>query len=248
MKRISIMLFGVGLLAAISTWTSPASAWDDDDDDDGYRRRPVRYFAPVPVAPVIPVAPVVIPPSHRHYAPVPAPPRAYGPPLRRERSVVVPPAPVPDVSPIRGPELPPLAPPPLAPPVDEGPIVPPLPPSLLQQEFAPPGYVEPAAPLDLPIAHTRPGNFIEQQVSLYPHVRVKDRDNIPRGAVHRVVAVSSPDPFRFPGCVFVQICVPPGRCPSVKFKSGGSKLELKYPNLEVEITSRRGVITVDYDD
>jgi hypothetical protein len=59
--------------------------------------------------------------------------------------------------------------------------------------------------------------------------------------------VRSPDP-RIPGCVYVEVCVPPGPCRDVKVKDGGAKIELDYGDYEVKVTASRGVVTVDYDD
>jgi hypothetical protein len=94
----------------------------------------------------------------------------------------------------------------------------------------------------------------ENGVALYPHVRVKDCRNIAPGAVPIIVSVKDPNTCRKacrccpPQYVLVQVFVPP--CPLRKRDVGdrGAKLELDYGKYEIDIKSRDGVITVDYDD
>lgn len=245
MTRISGMILGLGLMIVISSLASPASAWDDDDDDHRSRRfrslgdvdddddfRRFRSFGDIDdddgdfrrrrggIPPIFRQPRRV--PRH-HYAPMP-----------RYRS---------------GYEGPRFAPP------QRQPIAPPPPPledfhrggsAHHQEELvvpqAPPSGA--AGPPD----HSRPGQFVNAAVPLYPHVRVKDADEAPRRGVHRILAVKSPDPARFPGCVYVKVLVPPVPCREVKVDKGGAEIELKYEDLEVEIKSRRGVVTVEYDD
>jgi hypothetical protein len=81
---------------------------------------------------------------------------------------------------------------------------------------------------------------------LYTNVRVKDRRNIAPCAVPTIVQV--PDPCDPCCCVNVEICAP--ACPPVCVKTSkcGTKVKYDYGDYEVEITSRRGRVTVDYDD
>jgi hypothetical protein len=55
-----------------------------------------------------------------------------------------------------------------------------------------------------------------------------------------------------PVCVYIQICVPPEscdcKCPEIKVSRKGSKIKYDYGDYEVEITSKDGVVKVDYDD
>lgn len=92
-------------------------------------------------------------------------------------------------------------------------------------------------------------------VALYHCVRYKDECNIAPCAVPMVVTVKDPcdnncDPCCAPKCVAVQICVPPcSECPpEVCCKRGGEYVRYDYGKYRVEITSRNGVVTVDYDD
>ena len=111
-------------------------------------------------------------------------------------------------------------------------------------EPAPPAIVAPA-----------PGPPVYQTVGLYPRVKYEDLDNIHPFAVKKIVAVKDPNPAPplckscAPACVYVMICVPP----SGKFKyeikrKDHSKIEYDYGDYEVEITSKKGVVYVDYDD
>lgn len=89
--------------------------------------------------------------------------------------------------------------------------------------------------------------------ALYCNVRYKDLKNIHPCAVEKIVAVPNPcpDPCATCGsqdCVFIKICVPPCDCYETKCKKSGRKITYDFGSYEVEITSSRGVITVDYDD
>ena len=94
-------------------------------------------------------------------------------------------------------------------------------------------------------------------VPLYHCVRVKDECNIAPCAVPQIVMVKDPcavcdpcNPCAAPKCVAVQICVPPcSECPPrVTCKRDGEYVKYDYGKYRVEITSRNGVVTVDYDD
>lgn len=117
-----------------------------------------------------------------------------------------------------------------------------------------PVYGYPVAPVPVqPVPH-RIGEIIDCDVPLFTHVRVKDPDHIAPGAVPVVVAVRDPNLCRH-SCtcceerlVYVEICVPP--CPMQKLRISPCRtyMKLDYGDYEVEITSRDGCITVDYDD
>lgn len=104
--------------------------------------------------------------------------------------------------------------------------------------------------------HTRfdYGELIECEVPLFTRVRVKDRDNIHPRSVDLVIAVKDPNTCeRSCTCcekrsVFVPICVPPCSPERIKVSRDGSRIELDYGDYEVDISSRRGLVTVDYDD
>lgn len=88
-------------------------------------------------------------------------------------------------------------------------------------------------------------------VELYHCVKYEDERNIHPCAVPMIVAV--PDPCPDPcsctrRCVYVKICVPPCECAQIKCRRAGTKVIYDFGKYEVEITSRKGVVRVDYDD
>lgn len=92
---------------------------------------------------------------------------------------------------------------------------------------------------------------------LFNCVRVKDQCNIAPCAVPMVVMVKDPcwrcdpcNPCATAPCVAVQVCVPPcSECPPrICCRGDGEYVSYDYGKYRVEITSRRGVVTVDYDD
>ena len=96
-------------------------------------------------------------------------------------------------------------------------------------------------------------------LTLYPNVRYKDERNIAPCAVSQIVMVKDPcplpcdpcNPCAVPEvrCVAVQICVPPcSACPpKITCRRGGEYVKYDYGKYRVEIRSRRGCVTVDYD-
>lgn len=95
--------------------------------------------------------------------------------------------------------------------------------------------------------HYRPGDFAPGVVPLYPRVRVKDGDKAPRHGVTIVLAVANPDRHG-PESVFVPVRVPARPLRDMKVEDGGAKIKLEYEDHEVEIESKKGVVTVEYDD
>jgi hypothetical protein len=114
---------------------------------------------------------------------------------------------------------------------------------------------QPIAPMPEPGMAPQPANGAA--VPLFHCVKYKDEKNIAPCAVPMVVTVKDPcpqccDPCNCcaPKCVAVQICVPPCTCcpPKVTCKNGGEYVKYDFGKYRVEITSRKGVVTVDYDD
>jgi hypothetical protein len=100
-----------------------------------------------------------------------------------------------------------------------------------------------------------PGGAEYQTIELYHRVKYEDLDNIHPFAVKKIVAVKDPCVRRdvcgncAPPCVYVMICVPPGdRFQYDVKRRDHSKVEYDYGDYEVEITSKDGVVYVDYDD
>jgi hypothetical protein len=93
-------------------------------------------------------------------------------------------------------------------------------------------------------------------IPLFECVRYKDECNIAPCAVPQIVTVKDPcdvcdpcNPCAAPKCVAVQICVPPcSPCPpKITCKRGGEYVKYDFGKYRVEITSRKGKVTVDYD-
>jgi hypothetical protein len=91
-------------------------------------------------------------------------------------------------------------------------------------------------------------------LALYPRVKYHDKRHIAPCAVPMIVAVRDPcanrDPCSAcgpPKCVLVEICVPPCGCPKICTKHDGAKVRYDYGKYAVNITSRHGIIVVDYD-
>lgn len=89
-------------------------------------------------------------------------------------------------------------------------------------------------------------------IELFTCVKYKDERNIHPCAVPMIVSVPDPcaDPCDCcgPKCVYIKICVPPCDCAQIKCKRNGSKISYDFGKYEVDITSRRGTVVVDYDD
>lgn len=119
-------------------------------------------------------------------------------------------------------------------------------------ELGGPAFASEAAPAPAPELVPGPAT---QVIELFPCVTYEDPQNIHPCAVRTVVAVKDPTCCRHrcdccqPGCVYVEICVPP--CCPYKYdvkRRDGSKVEYDYGDYEIELTSRNGVVHVDYDD
>lgn len=109
---------------------------------------------------------------------------------------------------------------------------------------------QPAGPA-LP-AGAQPVPVQEVVVTLYPNVRYKDPKHVAPCAVPQIVMVKDPCSSRRdcdPACVAVQICVPPcSTCPpKVTCRRGGEYVKYDFGKYRVEIRSKKGCVTVDYD-
>jgi hypothetical protein len=84
-------------------------------------------------------------------------------------------------------------------------------------------------------------------VELYTDVKIEDPRNIHPCAVPIIVEV--PDPCDECGTVCIEICAPP--CEPECVKRHGlrdRKVTFDYGDYGITVTSRRGVVKVDYDD
>ncbi len=120
---------------------------------------------------------------------------------------------------------------------------------------------QPAAPAagPRPAVGAQPIPATASVVTLYPNVRYKDQKNIAPCAVPQIVMVKDPcppacdpcNPCATPPvqCVAVQICVPPcSPCPpKITCKRDGAYVKYDFGKYRVEIRSKKGCVTVDYD-
>ncbi len=104
-----------------------------------------------------------------------------------------------------------------------------------------------------PVAAGGPPLPLAPAVPLYPCVKYRDRHHIAPCAVPMCVAVRDPCERHErcscgpPKCVMVEICVPPCGCPKITCKHDGAKVRYDYGKYAVNITSRHGVVVVNYD-
>ena len=117
----------------------------------------------------------------------------------------------------------------------------------------PPEPVPSPAPVPAPpaaaIEGLAAGSIVTEGVAAYPHVRIKDADDMAPEVVPVFVAVRDPNCRKGPaGLVFVKVCVP--TCPLCKLrvKRDGARVELDYGKYEIDIRSHKGVVTIEYED
>ena len=135
-------------------------------------------------------------------------------------------------------------------------IPPPVPanPAPLPAPYVDPGVADPViGPPVVTGRHCQIGEFVTHPVPLFDCVRVEDRDNVHPAALPAVIAVRDPRlPSHLPASlappVFVEICVPPCECNRVRISRNGSRIDLDYGEYEIQITSSRGRVSIDYDD
>jgi hypothetical protein len=146
-----------------------------------------------------------------------------------------------------------FAPPPPAldavPPGPAPPVVGPAPPAGMPAPEA-------AAPMSsIPLAAGGPPLPLAPAPALFPCVKYNHRHHIAPCAVPMYVAVRDPcDRLKHdrcscdtPKCVMVQICVPPCGTPKITCRHDGTKVRYDYGKYAVNITSKHGVVVVNYD-
>jgi hypothetical protein len=94
-----------------------------------------------------------------------------------------------------------------------------------------------------------------QTVALYHRVKYEDLDNVHPRAVKKIIAVKDPCATEevcgtcTPPCVYIIVCVPPTEQFEYDVKrKDHSQIEYDYGDYEIEITSKNGVVYVNYDD
>jgi hypothetical protein len=129
------------------------------------------------------------------------------------------------------------------PPAPLPPVTSPAPPSALPLPEAAPGFVAAGGP-PMQLAPAPP---------LFRKVKYRDRRHIAPGAVPMYVAVRDPCDRRDrcacgpPKCVLVEICVPPCGMPKITSRHDGTRVRYDYGQYAVNITSKHGVVVVNYD-
>jgi hypothetical protein len=83
-------------------------------------------------------------------------------------------------------------------------------------------------------------------IELYKKVRVVHTRNIAPCAVSKIVSV--PDPCNPCKCVFIEICVPPGKCENIEVEPRKNRVVFDYGRYSVQVTERRGTLWVNYQD
>ena len=116
---------------------------------------------------------------------------------------------------------------------------------------------QPAGPV--PAAGAEPIPAAAAVFALFPNVRYKDERNIAPCAIPQIVMVKDPCPVPCDACntcapppvrcVAVQICVPPcSPCPpKITCRRCGEYVKYDFGKYRVEIRSKKGCVTVDYD-
>ncbi len=137
------------------------------------------------------------------------------------------------------------------PPAPLPPVTGPAPPSVMPlPEAAPPVRAVPEVPGF--VAAGGPPLQLGPAPVLFANVKYRDRRHIAPCAVPMYVAVRDPCERRDgrscgpPKCVLVEIYVPPGM-PKITSRHDGTRVRYDYGKYAVNITSRHGVVVVNYD-
>jgi hypothetical protein len=123
-----------------------------------------------------------------------------------------------------------------------------------------PPVAAPGTPSLVPLPEPAPGSVaaggpplqLAPAPALFPHVKYRDRRHIAPCAVPMYVAVRDPCERRDrcscgpPKLVLVEICVPPGM-PKITCRHDGTRVRYDYGQYAVNVTSRHGVVVVNYD-
>lgn len=83
-------------------------------------------------------------------------------------------------------------------------------------------------------------------IELFQRVRVRDSKNIHPCAVSKIVQVK--DPCDKCCKVFIEICVPPCACETVRCFRDGDRIRFCYGKHTVDVTTRKNDVVVNYND
>ena len=90
---------------------------------------------------------------------------------------------------------------------------------------------------------------------LFCNVKYVDRKEMHPCAVPKIIRVNDPCACKNPcscccepQCVYIQICVPPCGCETVKCRKQGDRVRYDYGKYKVDVRVKKGFIVVDYQD
>ncbi len=128
-----------------------------------------------------------------------------------------------------------------------------VPPAPVPETALPPQPVPEGASFSTPGGQPMPA--AGAPVELFSCVKYTHTHEIHPCPVEMIVSIKDPcacdDPCNCcapPKCVNVLVCAPPCGCPEIKCSKDGSKVKYDYGKYGFEVTSRKGVVTVKYDD
>ncbi len=124
-------------------------------------------------------------------------------------------------------------------------------PLLPPPQYGAPQYAAPPLYSGSAVYPNEPGVIVCDSCSPPPmplctNVRVLQARNIHPLAVRKIVSV--PDPLNKCNCVFIEICVPPCGCEHIDYNRRGNSVKFDYGKYAVNVTARRGLLFVNYDD
>ena len=100
-------------------------------------------------------------------------------------------------------------------------------------------------PIEGPVIH-----YDEAPAPLFKRVKYVDKREMHPCAVTKIIAVNDPcercDSCCGPNKVFIQICVPPCGCETVKCRRHGDRVRYDYGKYKVDVRVRKGFVVVDY--
>ena len=123
---------------------------------------------------------------------------------------------------------------------------------------APAGTIYAAPPMqhqvyDMPVETTIPYeqlHYDSAPVPLFTRVKYVDKREMHPCAVTKIIQVNNPcydcNSCCEPKCVFIEICVPPCECETVKCRRHGDRVRYDYGKYAVSVRVKKDFIVVDY--
>ncbi len=119
------------------------------------------------------------------------------------------------------------------------------------------GSTVPPAPMPegaVPEVGKDPVPLSSAPIELFPCVKYKEKDEMHPCAVPMIVSIKDPCASDDPcsccdtKCVHVKVCAPPCGCPEIRCSKDGSRVKYDYGKYGFTVVSRKGTVTVEYDD